>query len=104
MAYIELGSTPCDEQCAQVGCEDYAEKSVEEIKRYIKQLNELLVSKFGEMSGLVYISKKSFNHDFGSYSEAVVYYNENDEEAVEMAFWLEENLPANWSEDGNLGT
>lgn len=37
-------------------------------------------------------------HDFGSYSEAVVYYDNKDDKSVGFAFFVEENLPENWND------
>jgi hypothetical protein len=97
MEHIELGSTPFGESCAQVGSENYYEKSKEEIARYIKQLKELIEVKFGKDSDKVRLRSKSFSHDFGTYNEVIVSFDENDNKASEIAYWLEENLPEHWS-------
>ena len=86
--YLEIGTTPCDEDCAQVGRPDYHEKSMEEAKRYIRMLK---VKWPNARLGI-----KTFRHDFGSYREVVVKFS-NDEEAA-IAFDLESNLPAQWND------
>lgn len=97
--YIELGSAPCEEDCAQVGSENYYEKVVEESKRYIS----LLEKKFGKYRPLnCSFRKKSFPHDFGTYYEVVVTYNSNDEDSVKFAYHVENNLPTTWGDDREI--
>lgn len=94
--YLELGATPCNEDCAQVGSDNYFEESSKESKRYI----DLLEKKFGEHRPLsCSFRKKSFPHDFGSYYEVVVYFDSNDDESVKFAYHVENNLPETWSDD-----
>lgn len=87
--YLELGSAPYEETCAQVGQPDYQEKAQIECKRYKEQLQK----QFPE----AILGIKSFSHDFGSYLEVVVYYNENNVREINMAFRIEANLPAQWT-------
>lgn len=94
--YLTLGPTPCDELCAQVGDPDYHDRATLEVRRYI----DLLVKKFGDPPGGAYYTfgMKSFPHDYGSYWEAVIYYDTELPETVEFAFRVENNLPATWED------
>lgn len=111
MEYIELGTTPYDEDCVQVGSFDYAAKAVEEAKKFVALLREL----FGDEQerGCLY-KIKSFPHDFGSYYEVVIGYYEDSSLPAEFAYFVESNIPARWdakkedfpefkeSDDGNV--
>lgn len=94
MDYLVLGSTPYDEPCAQVGSSNYRAATKLESEHFIKQLQSLLLSKFPDSE--LSIRSKGFPHDFGTYHEVVVYYNPNNADQCEQAFWLDENVPANW--------
>ena len=43
MEYIEIGATPYDEDCAQVGAENYRKDAMKEMNAYINQLNRSFV-------------------------------------------------------------
>lgn len=60
--YINIGSVPCEEDCAQVGREGYREQAVKECKRFI----ELLRKTFGDEPEGARLAIKWFDHDFGS--------------------------------------
>lgn len=92
---MELGSAPVNEDCAQVGSTNYPSVALEQCRRYKK----LLEAKFGDPPGDAYFKVKSNLHDFGTYYEVAVVYNENDEKEVEFAFHVESNLPETWDDD-----
>jgi hypothetical protein len=56
----------------------------------------LLTKTFGEPPAGSNFAIKSNPHDFGSYYEVVVYYNDDNEEAAEFAYMVERNLPETW--------
>lgn len=91
-AYITLGPTPCEEDCAQVGQPDYREKAVPECKRYIQLLRKTL----GPQPEGARLAIKWFDHDFGSYCEVVCYYATEIKEAVDYAFRCESQAPLTW--------
>ncbi|MBU1374312.1 MAG: hypothetical protein KKG25_16320 [Bacteroidetes bacterium] len=93
--YITLGPVPCDEDCAQVGQDDYPERSRAEYKAYFCQLRR----QFGKEPGGAMFSVKSFPHDFGSYREVVVYYDNENEASVDFAYKVEGELPGEWDEE-----
>ena len=90
--YISIGSSPTDEDCAQVGSENYLSRAMEECRRFV----ELLRKKFGDEPEEARLRVKSFPHDFGTYSEVVCYYDDTIKESLEYAFFLEENVPQTW--------
>jgi hypothetical protein len=95
---LELGPTPCDEDCAQVGMEDYFAKARPECRRYI----DLLVKKFGKPLGEAYFYIKSNPHEFGSYLEVAIKFNTNSREETAFAYHVESNLPAKWTDEAEI--
>jgi len=93
--YVTIGSTPPDEPCAQVGSEDYTQRSIVECNRYIGRIREFCGP---EPEGAA-LKIKSFPHDFGSYLEVVCYYDTNNEEAINYAFKVEGEGPMRWEGD-----
>ena len=91
--YIELGPTPCDEKCQQVGDSFNPTFAAEEMRCYIKLLKQLFPGSTDVRCGF---GIKSFPHDFGNYSEVVIYYNSNDQASIDFAFNVENNLPSSW--------
>ncbi len=93
--YIYLGATPSEEDCAQVGTEGYAERARFECKVFINQIWRWLGKKglnkdnVPESFG---IFMKSQSHDFGTYYEVVIKFDDNDEAACDLAFDVEDNF------------
>lgn len=96
MEYIEIGATPYDEDCAQVGSENYRKDAMKEMDAYINQLNRAFTE--AESWGIRF-KQKWFNHDFGSYGEVCIYWNNENEDADIHAYEIERNLPSNWDEE-----
>jgi hypothetical protein len=92
--YINIGSSPYEEDCAQVGSENYREQARKECKAFLQQCLRELKQEFGEIKTTLRV--KSFPHDFGTYHEVVAYFDEAD--STEQAFWLESNGPAEWDD------
>lgn len=78
MEYINIGSTPADEDCLPIG----HPLAREETAIYRRQLErEFPAGRF---------SVKAFPHDFGTYYEVVAWYgNELDDTENEAAFYAE---------------
>ena len=96
MEYIEIGATPYDEDCAQVGAENYRKDAEKEMDAYINQLNRVFTE--AENWGIRF-KQKWFNHDFGVYGEVCAYWNTDNEIADRFVYFVEENLPSNWDEE-----
>lgn len=93
--YLTLGPVPVEEDCVQVNSNhDYLPEMSKEVRRYV----ELLDNRFINRPEGAYFGVKNENHDFGQYKEAAVFYDTNDAEAEQFAFFVECNLPMTWGE------
>lgn len=90
--WIELGSAPTEEEPAQLGSPDYERLAEMECKAY---RNQLLRLHSKAPSGIRFQIRR-FAHDFGAYSEVVVYYDSTDSYQLDFAFHIEAHLPTNW--------
>lgn len=90
--YVEIGASPSDEECAQIGEDNYYSKAKEECTRYIA----LLRKQFGKEPQGAKLAIKSFAHDFGSYMEVVCYFDKAFPDSVEYAFRCEGEAPETW--------
>lgn len=99
--YVTVGSSPHDEDCAQVGDPDYRSKCKAELHEFKRQL----IEEFGEPPAGATLKIKAFPHDFGTYHELVVVFNDDIDEAVDYAFDLEDHGITSWDETAkkNLG-
>uniref|UniRef100_A0A6M3LNR8 Uncharacterized protein n=1 Tax=viral metagenome TaxID=1070528 RepID=A0A6M3LNR8_9ZZZZ len=93
--YMVIGSSPIDEDCAQVGTDNYPEQSRKECRVFIAQLRR----QFGTEPILTSLTIKTFPHDFGDYHEVVCYYEDEDEEARDYAYRLESKTPTRWDDE-----
>lgn len=84
MENLNIGSTPNEEECAQVGSADYQERARKECRAYMAQIQK----HYPEPEN-GYLNVKGFPHDFGSYYEVVAYYDQSDAEAVKWAYDIE---------------
>ena len=90
--FLSIGSSPCDEPCAQVGQRDYDEKAQEECRRFI----ELIRRTLGPEPEGARLAIKSFPHDFGDYLEVVCYFTTEITASVDYAYRCEAETPATW--------
>ena len=94
--WLELGSSPAEEECVQVTKEGgYLPAMRKECQRYIRTIR----AELGEEPYGAALAIMSNPHDFGTYLDVVCYYNPNEEVAVEYAFNCDENAPSRWRED-----
>jgi hypothetical protein len=70
--FIDVGSSPPGETCAQVGSDGYHDLARKECRAYIAQLRRVFGSE-PEGAGL---TVKSNPHDFGTYLSVICYYDE----------------------------
>ncbi len=93
--YIEIGCSPSDEQCAQVGDTGYYVQARKECTAFINQLNRT----FGDPKKYnCLLLTKSNNHDFGEYLEVRCYYETTNEISVEYAMRVEREYPNKWDD------
>ena len=92
--YLTLAPVPVEEDCAQVGTDEYTARARAECQRFIA----LLRKKFGPEPDGARLAVKSFPHDFGDYLEVICYFDDTLPESVEYALHCEDNLPATWDD------
>jgi len=93
-SYLSLAPAPVEEDCVQLGTDDYTARARAECQRFIA----LLRKKFGPEPLGARFAVKTFAHDFGEYLEVVCCFDETLPESVEYAYRCEENLPATWDD------
>ena len=91
---IEIGSAPCDEDCAQVGSPNYRDRAGAECTAFIGQIRRV----FGPEPSGARLKVQSFPHDFGTYYEVVVQYETENEEAAAYAMVCCDRAPNQWDE------
>lgn len=94
--YMEIGPTPYDEDCAQVGSYNYRELARKEMNAFINQLNRTFPD--ANEKGISF-KVKWFSHDFGSYGEVCMYWNIDDPIADQYVYAIDSNLPPKWDEE-----
>jgi len=94
--YLDIGSTPSGEDCAQLGSTkyDYYSLSMMELKAYANQLKRI----FTDMPSGLSIVKKSNAHDFGTYYELNFKWVDGDRQSERYAYEAEGRLPEYWDE------
>jgi hypothetical protein len=91
--YMEIGSSPYGEDCAQVGSNDYRNRAESEMDAYIR----LLEREFPEaLSNNINFKKKWFDHDFGAYGEVCMFWNPENKKANAYVYYMESRLPEEW--------
>lgn len=94
--YIEVGSAPFDEECVYVtDKKPYIREMLHECIRYKSYLEKLFSE---QMPDGCEFGIKMFPHDFGSYYEVVIYFDDEIEEQCDFAYMVEDNLPEKWEE------
>lgn len=94
---LEIGPTPPEEECLQVGIDDYAKKGRQQCNVF-KKLLERHFPIPQNLEEIVYFTVISCPHDFGSYYDVFVKFAGDNEEAVNYAYNVEANTPAYWDE------
>lgn len=97
--FLNIGSSPIDEPCAQFGTEGYETTARIECRAYMHQL----VRTFGPPPYGARLQIKGFEHDrgqydVGTYYEVVCWFEDSIQEAVDYAFKLEAESPQRWDE------
>ncbi len=96
--FMTLGPVPFEEECIQVSPEvDYTEMR-KEVSNYVAMLDK----RFLNIPENAYFGIKRESHDFGTYFEAAVYWDTEDEESRDFAFYVENHLPASWNDNSTL--
>lgn len=90
---MNIGPVPAEENAAQVGAPCYEEHSQRECRVFKRMLERLYPIASGCPATLLI---KSFPHDFGSYREVCVRYEDTDRSATLYAYALESGMPMHW--------
>lgn len=93
--YLEIGSSPYEEDCAQVGSENYRARALLEYRAYISQLRR----EFGPEPAGARLRIKANAHDFGTYHEVVCDFDDTLAGSVDYAYRLESDGPARWDNE-----
>lgn len=91
---IYIGSSPCDEDCVQVGAEDYYNRVKKECQEFIKLIRE----KLGPEVGGARLVIKSNPHDFGTYLSVECTYPEESKLGLAYALACESHGPETWED------
>lgn len=89
---LTLGSSPVEENCIQVGSENYREKAMYKCRLWMAQLRK----KFPNVPGRFKI--ESFPHDFGTYHE-VVYEFIDDDKNWKIANKIDTEMDTHWNDE-----
>jgi hypothetical protein len=93
--YLVLGPCPCDEDCEQLGTDyDPVRARLE-----CRALRDQLIRQHGQPPEGAYYRTCANAHDFGTYYELAIYYDEHNEAAVEYAFKVEREYPQVWDDE-----
>ena len=97
--WLTLGPVPYEEDCVQVSSnEDYLPAMVKEVRKFVEFLN----NRFLNIPENAYFGVKSENHDFGPYKEAAIYWDTEDEESEQFAYFVESHIPATWNDTNQI--
>lgn len=94
---MTLGPSPWGEDCAQTAHAGYAERAQVECAEFVRQLQRHADANGVSLAGVKLLTVPHA-HDFGTYYEVSVEFDENDKAQVEAAYWLERKTPENWDE------
>jgi len=92
--YIELGSSPSGEDCAQLGTTGYYERMTVEIGELRRMMERVHPVPLGYVSARY--GRKAFEHDFGMYYELCAYFDDRDSVSIDWAFEAERCVPERW--------
>ena len=95
METLSIGSSPYDEECVMVESgRNYLPAMRTEAERFIAMLQK----RFANFSRIRFFVQRN-NHDFGTYLDVAVRFDDNDEQAGNEAYFAESHIPGTWSDD-----
>lgn len=100
LEYIDLASCPIDEPCV---CVNPDTNYIEPMRNECKRFRDLLYEVFpwvGEV-GIEFVVK-SCSHDFGTYYEVYACYSSDNDEAMDLAYFIQDNLPLKWTNNTEI--
>jgi hypothetical protein len=90
--HLDLGCAPSDEDCAQVGKDDYRPRARRECRASIALLRRTM----GNEPAGARLVIKSNPHDLGTNLSFVCYFDDSQQAAVDYAYRCESDAPTNW--------
>lgn len=96
---LELGPTPCEEDCEQLGHDYDPTVARTECRRFANGLAKYYAASPG--IDRLRFGVSSNPHDFGTYHEVYVSYDPEDEEACALAYKIEASAPKTWEDLDN---
>jgi hypothetical protein len=98
--YLDIGPTPSAEPCQQLGSRNYDPEIARlECRAYVSLLTRVAeeeCARRGYHFGDTTCSLRIRSHDYGAYLEVAVKYDDDHEEAADLAYWIEANAPETW--------
>lgn len=94
--YLVLGPVPVEEECVPCGGMGDAYLAKKETEIYADMLRRVLPP---PETANAYIKVKRFEHEFGPYHEAAVFFDTEDDTATVYAYDIECDLPERWDEE-----
>jgi hypothetical protein len=85
--YLFIDTTPSEEQCSQVGEEDYHAKARAEAKRMLAQIDKHYPLPNDATMGYTTVAIES--HDFGAYFQIKIVFDDECEHSINWAFSIE---------------
>jgi hypothetical protein len=95
MEQLELSPTPIAEDCTQVGTPEAYKFGALECRVFVEQLRRV----FGDEPTGSYFKIASNSHEFGTYYEVVIRFDEDNKAASKYAYKIEGKLPQYWDEE-----
>jgi len=95
--FVIIGSCPYGEDCAQVGQLNYSEVTKVEIAEF----KRMVIEKFPQLNRAdckVKLTVKANGHDFGTYHELAAIFDDDDEDASDLAYDVESHGIEEWDE------
>jgi len=80
--YLNIRPVPWGEECAQVGQDDYRERSARECRAFVNQIRRVV----GPEPPGAQLVVKGFPHDFGTYYEVCCRYSDQHPDSEDYAF------------------
>jgi hypothetical protein len=93
--YIDIGSSPPGEECAQLGSDGYWSRANRECRAYIALLRRAL----GREPEDARLAIKENEHDFGTYLSVICHYESTNETSATYAFRCESEGPEYWDDE-----
>ncbi len=97
--WLTLGPVPYEEDCVQVNSDgEYLTAMSQEVRKFVQFLDD----RFLNIPENAYFGVKRESHDFGTYMEAAIFWDTEDPESEQFAFFVESHIPATWNDESKL--